>query len=88
MTSKATRDTGKQGAPPPGEPIAPRRGRLIKLGEASSLYPVSRTGLRRLIATGELEAYRLGRSGDISVDIEELDALFRPVSSPRSWRSA
>ena len=91
MSNKATnagRTRGKPVAGPPVETIAPRQGRLIKLGEASSLYPISRTGLRRRIATGELQAYRLGRSGDISVDIEELDSLFRPVPSPTSWRSA
>jgi len=59
-------------------PVAQRH--LVRLAQATQLYPVSRNTLRRRIADGTLTAYRFGAK-IIAVDVAELDALFQPVKS-------
>lgn len=56
--------------------LPPRR---VKLPAAAEQYGVSVKTLRRRIASGELTAHRLG-ARIILVDLDELDALLRPIS--------
>ncbi len=60
---------------PTTEPNLPRR---ASLADAGRRYDVSTRTLRRLIASGDLPGYRLGRRL-IRVDLDELDALLRPI---------
>ena len=41
---------------------------------------VSTKTIRRLIARGELAAYRVGSTRSIKIDLDELDGLLRPVT--------
>lgn len=58
----------------------PRRPRRAKLADAAELNGVCTKTLRRMIARGELTGYRLGKR-IILVDLDELDALLRPIPS-------
>lgn len=51
-----------------------------KLPAAAARYGVSVKTLRRRISDGSLNGYRLG-ARIIVVDLDELDALFRPIPS-------
>ena len=55
--------------------------RRLKLPAAADLYGVSVKTLRRRIASGDLTGYRLG-ARIIVVDVDELDSLFAPISTP------
>lgn len=50
----------------------------LKLSAAAARHDVHPDTLRRRIARGDLHAYRLG-ARIITVDVAELDELFRPV---------
>lgn len=57
-------------------PINARR--LASLADAAEYAAVHPRTLRRRIASGELTGYRLG-GRVIRVDLDELDALLRPI---------
>ena len=63
-----------------GLPPARARRDLVRLTEACERYQISKSTVRRLIASGQLNAYRLG-ARIIAVDLDELEALFRPVNN-------
>ena len=55
---------------------------LLTLDRAADEMDCSVRTLRRLIATKELRAYRLGNAGKlIRIDCADLDKLLRPVVS-------
>jgi excisionase family DNA binding protein len=56
-------------------PVLSRPG-TIKVG--AQRYGVHPKTIRRMIARGELKAYRLG-SRSIRIDLDELDAMLRPI---------
>lgn len=55
----------------------------ISQQEAADRWSVSVDTIRRLIAAGRLTGHRLNRRV-IRVDVQELDACFRPIPSARS----
>jgi excisionase family DNA binding protein len=52
---------------------------FVTLARGAERHDCSVKTLRRKIASGELRAYRLGKSRAIRVDIAELDALMMPI---------
>ena len=67
------------------------RRRYITVAEAAEYLQISDRTVRRLIADGELNCYRMGQSGRvIRVDLNEIDEqLMRPMSAaPRGRRRA
>lgn len=56
--------------------------RLASIADAATYGAVSTKFVRRRIASGELTGYRLG-SRVIRVDLNEFDALLRPMPSAR-----
>lgn len=54
--------------------------RRVKLSAAAEMYGISVKTLRRRISTGDLTGYRLGNRL-ILVDLDELEALMRPIPS-------
>ena len=58
--------------------------RYITVAEAAEHLQISEKTVRRLIADGELNGYRMGRSGRvIRVDLNEIDEqLMRPLNEP------
>lgn len=69
MTTAATR------TPPPR--------RWASLAEGADYLEVAQKTLRRLIAAGTVTGYRLGRRS-VRVDLNELDALLRPIPSAKA----
>lgn len=68
----------------PKDSTAPRRlASLAEAGEYASVHP--RT-IRREIARGTLTGYRFGQSKALRVDLNEVDALLRPIptAGPRA----
>lgn len=64
------------------------RRRYITVAEAAEYLQISDRTVRRLIADGELNGYRMGRSGRvIRVDLNEIDEqLMRPMNPPPQQR--
>ena len=62
--------------------------RYITIAETAEYLQVSTHTVRRLIADGELNGYRMGRSGrTIRVDLNEIDEqLMRPINEPPRTR--
>lgn len=57
--------------------------RLAKLPAAAEAHGVSVKTLRRRIADGSLNGYRLGNR-IIVVDLDELDELFQPIPTSKA----
>jgi excisionase family DNA binding protein len=64
----------------------PRR-RLVRLAVAATYADVSTRTLRRYISHGRLTGYRVGPRL-IKVDLNELDAIARPIPTARSHGTA
>jgi excisionase family DNA binding protein len=64
------------------------RRRYITVAEAAEYLQISDRTVRRLIADGELNGYRMGQSGRvIRVDLNEIDEqLMRPMNPPPQQR--
>lgn len=62
----------------------------ITIAEAAEYLQISSRTVRRLIADGELNGYRMGRSRrTIRVDLNEIDEqLMRPINEPLRMRKA
>ncbi len=62
--------------------------RYITIAEAAEYLQISGRTVRRLITDGELNGYRMGRSGrTIRVDLNEIDEqLMRPINEPPRTR--
>lgn len=62
--------------------------RYITIAEAADYLQISDRTVRRLITDGELNGYRMGRSGrTIRVDLNEIDEqLMRPINEPPRTR--
>jgi excisionase family DNA binding protein len=56
--------------------------RLETIQQAARRNSISTDTVRRLIARGELKAYRLGNR-IVRVDLAEVDALFRPIPTTK-----
>lgn len=65
----------------PTQPLEPRQ--LASLVHAAEAYGVHPHTLRRRIADGSLTGYRLGPRL-LRVDLDELDAMLRPVPPART----
>lgn len=59
-------------------PATKSQRRLVSIAVAADEYGVSTKTLRRYIAAGRLTGYRMGPRL-IRVDLNELDALMRPI---------
>jgi excisionase family DNA binding protein len=59
--------------------VATPKRQFISLVHGAERHDCSVKTLRRRIASGELRAYRLGKSKAIRVDLAELDALMQPI---------
>lgn len=58
----------------------PPRQRYGSLAIAAEYLGCSEKHIRRLIASGEITGYRLGKNARaIRVDLDELDAMLRPI---------
>jgi len=53
----------------------------LTLTDAAMRAACSTKTLRRMIATGDLKAYRL--KGQIRIRVEDLDAAFQPITSAK-----
>ena len=64
------------------------RRRYITVAEAAEYLQISDRTVRRLIADGELNGYRMGRSARAArVDLNEIDEqLMRPLNEPPRLR--
>jgi excisionase family DNA binding protein len=51
---------------------------MLSLDEAAQELSMSKRALRRLISTGELPAYRVGR-GLVRIKAADLDGVLKPV---------
>lgn len=58
---------------------APAARRFITLDAAAEYLAVSPLTVRRRISSGELKAYRLGRSRTIRLDLADVEQLMRPI---------
>lgn len=56
-----------------------KRRRLGSIAAGAEQVDVSQNTIRRLISKGELKAYRVGSTRVIRIDLDELDALLRPI---------
>jgi len=63
------------------------RKQLVTLTEAASYAGISTKTIRRRIADGSLAGYRMGPRL-IRVDLNEVDALLRPIPSARGGAAA
>jgi len=54
--------------------------RYASLAQAADWYGMSQRSLRRMIAEGELRAYRVGKR-QIRIRVSDLDALAKPIPS-------
>ena len=54
--------------------------RLVSIGQASEYADVSSKTIRRWIAAGRVPGYRMGPRL-LKVDLNELDAMLRPIST-------
>lgn len=64
----------------------PTARRYASLADAAEYVGCSERHLRRLIARGDLTGYRLGRL--IRVDLDELDALLKPIPAASGGNAA
>lgn len=64
------------------------RRRYITLDDAAEYLSVSPLTVRRRIATGELKAYRLGRSRTIRLDLADVENMLRPIPTTGGGRIA
>ncbi|MFI6998362.1 excisionase family DNA-binding protein [Nocardia sp. NPDC050175] len=55
----------------------PTPSRYVSIGSAADRASVSKDTIRRMIAAGELHAYRF--RGQIRIAIEDIDSAMRPV---------
>lgn len=54
--------------------------RMVKIKTVAEYLDMGESSVRRMIATGEIPAYRVGRGGTIRVDLDQLDEKFlRPI---------
>jgi excisionase family DNA binding protein len=58
-------------------------GQKITVNAAAKELGISLRGIRRLISTGELRAYRVGTTVSVRVDRDDIEALFKPVVPAR-----
>ena len=58
--------------------VGGRERRLVSLERAAEYTDQSVRSVRRLIASGDLTGYRMGKRA-IRVDLNEVDALLRPI---------
>jgi excisionase family DNA binding protein len=56
---------------------------LLSTGSAAALAGCHRVTIVRAIQAGELEAGRLGRTGDYRVPVDALNQWLRPAHDPR-----
>jgi excisionase family DNA binding protein len=61
----------------------PRR-KLVSLRSAAEHLGCSVKTVRRRIASGDLQAYRLASSRVIRVDLAEVDALLKPIPTAQA----
>jgi excisionase family DNA binding protein len=54
-------------------------GKMISLDAAAERVGASKRTVRRLISTGQLRAYRIGRTM-VRVDSDDLATLFKPIA--------
>lgn len=59
---------------------APKLGRPASIPDAADRYGVHSTTVRRWISDGRITGYRFGPRM-IRVDLDEIDALFRPLAA-------
>ena len=64
---------------PPHAAAARAARRFITLDDAAEYLAVSPLTVRRRIASGELKAYRLGRSRTIRLDLADVENMLRPI---------
>jgi hypothetical protein len=57
----------------------PSERRLVAPADGASYYDTSLRTFRRMIARGDVAAYRLPGSRLLRVDLNELDAILRPI---------
>ncbi len=55
-------------------------GKKLSLDQSAEEVGVSKRHIRRLISSGELRAYRVGKSTVIRVDSDDLAAIFKPIT--------
>lgn len=55
---------------------------IITVKEAAEMLAISGMTVRRLIATGELPAWRVAGTGPIRINSEDVEALRVPVCPP------
>lgn len=60
-----------------------QRVRWVSLADVADIYGISERSCRRLIAEGELPAYRIGKRA-VRVKASDLDDLARPIPCPAS----
>lgn len=54
-------------------------GKKISIDDTADELGISRRGVRRLISSGELKAYRVGVAS-IRVDVDDIAAVLKPVA--------
>lgn len=54
-------------------------GQKLTVDEAAEALRISLRGVRRLISSGELRAYRVGSTVSVRVDTDDIAALLNPV---------
>lgn len=54
-------------------------GQKLTVDEAAAALRISRRGVRNMISSGELPAYRVGKTVSVRVDADDLAALLTPV---------
>jgi excisionase family DNA binding protein len=59
-----------------------RRPLLLSTGSAAALAGCHRVTIVRAIQSGELEAVRLGRTGDYRVPVDALNDWLKPAHAP------
>lgn len=65
----------------------PKKRRWLSLAETAEHLQVTERTIRRMIAAGELPAYRLGKRL-LRIDAADVDALLRPVPTAGGVRHA
>lgn len=77
-----TRTAGETGTPGMSNTTVTRTPQMISLKAAAQRLGVTEQSIRRYIAAGELNGYRLGRRA-IRVDAQEVDALLVPIPTAK-----
>lgn len=54
-------------------------GQKLTVDETAKALHISRRGVRRLISSGELRAFRVGSTVSVRVDADDVAALLKPV---------